>query len=172
MGTDLGLRKLFYKTRFGISRVFWRLSPKSIFGNVQEADLAVSIAAVLQRKRNEKTTKEREIEVSELDEVFHAPIAKVLDPDKYLGSRFYEPVILAGILRGAKPHDTRAPNADFEDKLKKRLARLSNAPSFLEFQGELMLAAAFNQLPQTFQHSIGFAHPDIRKLASELFDDD
>ena len=61
-----------YKNRF------WELGPSSVFGDVQNADLAVSVAAAVQRLRGSRKKADGTWRESELDEVFHSPLAKVL----------------------------------------------------------------------------------------------
>ena len=92
---------------------FWELGPRSVFGGVQGADLAVSVAAAIQRLRGERRQTDGTWQESDLDEIFHSPLAKVLDPSLYLAGRYYEPVIVASILRASKRHDIGAPGDDF-----------------------------------------------------------
>lgn len=144
---------------------FWELGPKSVFGEVQRADLATSVAAAIQRKRGERELEKGVWSESELDEEFCSPIAKVLDPRLYLAGRYYEPVIVASILRGSKRHDIRAPGKDAQ--VLKRLAVLVGSESSTGLHGELMLAAAVGQLPHTgFNLSRG--HADMEVVAREL----
>ena len=145
---------------------FWELGPKSVFGDVQSADLAVSVAAAVQRLRGSRkeggTWRE-----SNLDEVFHSPVAKVLDPELYLAGRYYEPVLVASILRALKPHDIRAPGDDFY--LHERIKLLAAVDSSRELHGELVLAAALNQLTYASHNALLHAHPDMRALVEAIF---
>ena len=152
----------------GLQR-FWTLGPNSVFGDVQNADLAVSVAASLQTMRNEKRGPDGTWRDNSLSDVFHSPIAKVLDPEKYIMARFYDPVIIAAILRAAKRHDVRVPNPEFERKLQDRLQKLSDAPNFVELHGELMLAAAFRQLPECFDNAIALAHSEMKEAVEGIF---
>lgn len=144
---------------------FWELGPKSVFGEVQRADLATSVAAAIQGKRGERELKRGVWSESELDEEFRSPIAKVLDPRLYLAGRYYEPVIVASILRGSKKHDIRAPGKDAE--LLDRLAVLVGSESSTGLHGELMLAAAVGQLPRT-GYNLSKGHADVEAVAREL----
>ena len=146
---------------------FWELGTKSVFGDVQGADLAVSVAAAIQRMRGKRKQEDGTWRESDLDEVFHSPIAKVLDPQLYLAGRYYEPVLVASILRASKGHDIRAPGDDL--KLQSRIEILASAESSKELHGELMLAAALDQLPRTFYDALPQAHPDMAALVQAIF---
>ena len=147
---------------------FWELGPKSVFGEVQGADLALSVAAAIQRLRGARAQAGSWRE-SDLDEVFRSPLAKVLDPQLYLAGRYYEPVLVASILRAARPHDIRAPGDDAN--LQERIAMLANAGASNELHGELMLASAVHQLPRP-EHELPPAHPDMLALAQALWNQD
>jgi hypothetical protein len=86
----------------------WALRQGSVFGNVQGADLAASVASAMQELRStiDKDGHER---VSALDEYFRSPVSKVLDPALYISGRFYEPVLVASILRASHAHDLNPP---------------------------------------------------------------
>ena len=137
---------------------FWRLGPNSIFGDVQKADLAVSVAAAIQQMRGEHPRGNGTWEESKLDEEFRSPVAKVLDPKFYLGGRYYEPVIVASILRASRGHDLRAPGDD--TKLRSRIRMVASANSSTELHGELALAAAMDQLPR-IRYAFSKANLDI-----------
>ena len=141
-----------------------RPARRSIFGDVQGADLALSVASAIQRMRGSRFEEGTWLE-SQLDEVFHPPIAKILDPAFYLGGRFYDPVLVAAILRGSKVHDIRAPGED--DMLHKQIEIVAKKDRANELHGELMLAAALDQLPNP-QHKLPRAHPDIWALVQAL----
>ena len=146
---------------------YWELGPKSVFGDVQGADLAVSVAAAIQRMRGKRKQEDGTWRESELDEVFHSPIAKVLDPELYLAGRYYEPVLVASILRAAKGHDIRAPGDDLN--LQSRIEILASAESSKELHGELMLATALDQLPRAFADALRGGHPDMTALVRAIF---
>ena len=145
---------------------YWKLGPSSIFGEVQGADLAVSVAAAIQRMRGECRKNDNTWQESELDEVFRSPIAKVLDPQFYLVGRYYEPVLVAAILRATKIHDVRAP--DIERCMQSRLATLAGAEMSKELHGELMLASVLNQLPVGFLDLAPEPHPHIAALRDAI----
>ena len=145
-----------------------QLGPGSIFGDVQDADLALSVAGAIQRLRGSRFEDGTWLE-SHLDEVFHPPLAKILDPQFYLAGRFYDPVLVAAILRGSKVHDIRAPGEDAT--LRERIEIVAKADRAHELHGELTLAAALDQLPRP-QYKLPQAHPDIWALVQALWDTD
>ena len=145
---------------------FWELGPKSVFGEVQGADLAVSVAAAIQRLRGRRKQEDGTWRESDLDEVFHSPLAKVLDPQLYLAGRYYEPVLVASILRASKGHDIRAPGDDFN--LHQRIKILAAAESSRELHGELILATALNQLPSASYNALPQDHPDMAALVRAI----
>ena len=144
----------------------WELGPKSVFGEVQGADLAVSVAAAIQRLRGKRKQEDGAWQESDLDEVFHSPLAKVLDPQLYLAGRYYEPVLVASILRASKGHDIRAPGDDFN--LHERIKILAAAESSKELYGELILATALRQLPRASYDVLPKVHPDIVALMQAI----
>ena len=146
---------------------FWELGPKSVFGEVQGADLAVSVAAAIQRLRGECRQEDGTWQESELDEVFHSPLAKVLDPQFYLAGRYYEPVLVASILRASKRHDIWAPGDDSD--LHKQVKILASTESSQDLYGELILAAALNQLPRVADDTLSQAHPDMVAFMQAVF---
>lgn len=89
---------------------YWRLGSNSIFGEVQGADLAISVAATIQSLRSSQVGSDGLWSETRLDEVFRSPVAKVLDPEFYIGRRFYEPVLVASIFRSLKAHDVVPPS--------------------------------------------------------------
>ena len=147
-------------------RRFWDLGPGSVFGTVQDADLAVSVAASIQRMRSMRRRPNGTWEESKLDEAFQSPVAKILDPRFYLAGRYYEPVIVASILRATKAHDVRSPGDDSE--LRSRVEIVASAETSTELHGELMLAAALRQLPRV-SYRISKAHPEMVAVAREIF---
>ena len=146
----------------------YELGPGSIFGEIQGSDLALSVAAAIQQMRGSRFEDGKWLD-SELDEVFHSPLAKVLDPQFYLGGRYYDPVLVASILRGSKAHDIRAPGDD--DTLHERIKIIVSEGRAEELHGELMLAAALGQLPHP-QYELPQAHHDICDLVQALRDID
>lgn len=124
--------------RYGKDDV-WTLRQGSVFGDVQGADLATSVAAAVQELRSSigADGKERR---SDLDDQFRSPISKVLDPDLYIAGRFYEPVLVAAILRASRPHDLNPPGQqDLQDALVREL-RAGGSSSILI--GEILLKIA------------------------------
>ena len=147
---------------------YMELSSRSVFGEVQGADLAVSVAAAIQWLRGNHRVGDEQWRESELDEVFHSPLAKVLDPQLYLAGRFYEPAIVASILRASKAHDIRAPGDDL--RLNDRIEILMKAENSKGLCGELILAAAIDQLPRISRELLIQAHPDIKSLAQSIWE--
>lgn len=146
-------------------RRFWDLGPNSVFGSVQDADLAASVAASIQRMRGMRRKANGTWKESELDEVFQSPIAKVLDPRRYLAGRYYEPVIVASILRATRAHDVTPPGDDAE--LRARLEIVAAADASTELHGELMLAAALGQVPRV-PYRMSKAHPELAAVVQEI----
>ena len=151
------------------ARRFWDLGPDSVFGSVQGADLALSVAASIQRMRGMRRKPDGTWAESELDEVFQSPIAKILDPLFYLAGRYYEPVIVASILRATRAHDVASPGDDSE--LQSRLKIVASAEASTELHGELMLAAALKQLPRV-PYRVSKAHPELAAVVREIFGPD
>jgi hypothetical protein len=123
---------------------YWELCKGSVFGDVQGADLATSIAAAVQRLRMRSVGGVRR--ESKLDETFRPPISKILDPDLYLLGRFYEPPLIAGLLRAARSFDVRSPGADGDlvDCLREHVSYLrGSARLTLEF----LVQSAIGKLP-------------------------
>lgn len=147
---------------------YWKLGRESVFGEVQGADLAVSVAASVQRLRGRQRQPSGKWSESQLDEVFRSPLAKVLDSQLYIAGRYYEPVLVASILRASRRHDIRAPGNDSE--LRNHVESLASAESSSELHGELVLAIALNQLPRNrnLDDAIKLAHPDIAALVQSM----
>lgn len=125
---------------------YWRLGSNSIFGEVQGADLAISVASTIQSLRSSRTKGDNSWSETKLDEVFRSPISKVLDPEFYLGRRFYEPVLVASIFRSVKPHDVAAPS--HEGLLFRQLELLLNNNRNRYLCGEVALSIARNHIPR------------------------
>ncbi len=129
----------------------WRGEPvralgDSIFGEGTQTELFLSVAAALQRLRNE----------GRLDEEFRPPVAKVLEPHTTPDARFFEYRIYALILRACRSHDiaARLVERELEEVLRLRLAADRNPGSgrtiaaAREMRSELVLAAAQGKLPR------------------------
>ena len=147
---------------------YWKLGRRSVFGEVQGADLAVSVAASIQQLRGRRRQPDGTWAESELDEVFRSPLSKVLDPQFYLSGRYYEPVLVASILRSSRRHDIRAPGND--SVLRDHVEALADQESSKELHGEFMLAIALDQLPRNrnLDNAMALAHPDIAALAESI----
>ena len=128
---------------------YWRLGSNSIFGEVQGADLAISVAATIQSLRSSRRESDGSWSETKLDEVFQSPIAKVLDPEFYIGRRFYEPVLVASIFRSLRPHDVMPPSR--AGLLMNQVKLLLHNRSNRHLYGELALAMARRHLPITFR---------------------
>ena len=125
------------------------------------------MAAAIQRLRGRIKQADGTWRESDLDEVFHSPLAKVLDPELYLAGRYYEPVLVASILRASKRHDIRAPGDDLN--LHKRVEILAADETSKELNGELVLAAALDQLTFASRDALLHAHPDMVALVQGIF---
>ncbi len=125
---------------------YWKLGPDSIFGDVQAADLAVSVASAVQYMRGKHRDKDGAWQSSDLDEVFHSPISKTLDPEFFVTKRFFEPVLKASILRATRAHDIVA--AGYEGELSDQLEILIKDDAFRGLWWELAIAMAVDQLPR------------------------
>ena len=128
---------------------YWRLGANSIFGEVQGADLAISVASTIQSLRSSRLRSNNSWSESKLDEVFQSPIAKVLDPEFYIGRRFFEPVLVASIFRALRPHDILPPSRD--DLLLRKFEMLFKNSTYKHLHGEFALAIARKQLPIGFR---------------------
>ena len=121
----------------------------------------ISVASAIQRMRGRRREQGNKWTEPRLDEVFRSPIAKILDPHLYFRGRYYEPVLVAAILRSVHRHDVRSPTAD--EALGKMLeAHLLQSPSSGELRGELVLATIRGLLPPVLAVSdVQSAHPEI-----------
>ena len=158
---------LFLPWAGGTMDEYWKLNPGSVFGHVQGADLAASVAAAIQSMRGERR-EDGEWQESYLDEDFCSPLAKILDPIFYVAGRYYEPAIIASILRASKNHDIRAPGRH-EAELSSRVKALVSEEMSKDLHGELMLAAALHQLPRAYDDALPQAHPDMVALVKAIF---
>lgn len=124
---------------------YWRLGPNSIFGEVQGADLSISVAGTIQSLRSSRMDSDGSWSETKLDEVFQSPIAKVLDPEFYIGRRFYEPVLVASIFRSLRPHDVVPPSR--AGLITRQVKLLLQNHRNRHLHGELALAVARRHLP-------------------------
>lgn len=109
-----------------------------MFGTpTSEADLFVTVASAAQELRSSD-------ELHPDD--YHQPLAKVLDPYLYLRGRYYDPVIIASILRSTRRHDLRASSV--ENLLRRAVAEKLQHSVYRELRGELLLAIAHGKLPR------------------------
>lgn len=150
----------------GDSLDYWKLGPDSIFGGVQGADLAVSVASAVQWMRGKQRQSDGAWLGSELDEVFQSPIAKILDPQFWATNRFYEPVLKASILRSTKPHDIVAPESETE--LVEELQGLVNDEFFQGLGWELVLAMVIDQLPRALYDRMPRLSPELTALVASV----
>ncbi len=125
---------------------FWELNPGSVFGDLQGVDLVVSVAAAVHGLRAKGVGAPGSVE-PRLDRRFRPPISKVLDPNLYLFGRFYEPVLLASILRACNEWDIRSPDidADLASAMDQQLSYLSSGEYLL---GEAIILAKLGHLPR------------------------
>ena len=91
----------------------------------------------------------------------------MLDPQFYLAGRYYEPVLVASILRASKRHDIWAPGDDSD--LHKQVKILASTESSQDLYGELILAAALNQLPRFSDDALSQGHPDMVAFMQAVF---
>ncbi|MBJ8347610.1 hypothetical protein [Antrihabitans sp. YC2-6] len=122
----------------------WELNRESIFGDIQGVDLLVCIASCIQRLRT--SSPEEDDAECDLDERFRSPVSKILDPHLYLLGRFYEPVILAAIMRAANPHDISPPEGDpaLDEGLQSQIGWLTSSSEML---GELLTQVGLGVIP-------------------------
>lgn len=148
---------------------YFELNPKSVFGEVQQAELMISVAAAIQQLRDRRYDNGTLVE-PELDEVFRSPVAKILDPALYLTGRFYEPVLIASIMRAVRRHDVRAPMK--EATLAAAVTgHLLTRPSSIELRMELLFHAARGVLPRVAVDVTTIDPPpadELADLAAEL----
>ena len=152
----------------GRSDEYWKLTSGSIFGDVQGADLAVSVASGIQVMRGKRRQKDRTWLPSELDEVFRSPIAKVLDPELFAAMRYYEPVIKASILRATRSHDIMAPGN--EAALLAQFQMVVKDEDYWGLSWELIIAMAMDQLPRSLRNMIPECTPDLGPLVAAVLD--
>ncbi|MEO5663747.1 MAG: phosphoribosyltransferase [Nocardioides sp.] len=141
---------------------YWELNPGSVFGDVQGADLMMSVAAAVQGLRAAGGADGTED--SRLDTVFRSPVAKVLHPDLYLFGRFYEPVLLAAILRACNSWDLRTPEFDeqLEVGIRDQLEFLSSGQGLM---AEAIVHGAARRLPVQHLREIALLHDGLAPLA-------
>lgn len=164
------VRDLFpvWPTHSGTGSEYWHLGSGSIFGNVQGADLAVSVASAIQSMRGKRRHQGGAWLASELDEIFQAPIAKILDPDFFVSKRFYVPILKAAILRATRAHDMMAPGNDGE--LLGQLEILVKDQHFAGLFWELILAVSMDQLPRALLDMMPQFPPDLTDLVAAVLD--
>ena len=145
----------------------WTLRQGSVFGDTQGADLAVSVASALQELRS-TIGKNGEPRRSDLDDQFRSPISKVLDPALYVAGRYYEPVLVASILRASHSHDLNPPGQrDLEEAL---ISEIGSIGEFSTLFGEVMLQIAEGKiatLPERVFTQQQRAHPLLRPFLAE-----
>ncbi|SDY50082.1 hypothetical protein SAMN05660209_03036 [Geodermatophilus africanus] len=147
---------------------FWELNPGSVFGEVQGADLMTSVAAAIHGLRAKTTDDGRTPVEPRLDTRFRSPVSKVLDPDLYLLGRFYEPVLIASILRASHEWDVRSPDGDdhLADAVRQHLTYLASGD---RFAGELLVMAALGHLPaESVQDTPSNGDPDLQRAIDAL----
>lgn len=122
----------------------WELNRESIFGDIQGVDLLVCIASCIQRLRT--SSPDDDDPESNLDDRFRSPVSKILDPHLYLLGRFYEPVILAAIMRASNPHDISPPEGDpvLDEGLQSQIGWLTSSSEML---GELLIQMGLGVIP-------------------------
>ncbi len=148
------------------SERYWELNSGSVFGNIQGVDLVVGIAAAVHALRFKYSVdlKPRE---PRLDARFRSPIAKVLDPSLYLFGRFYEPVLLASILRVCNPWDLSSPDVD--DELVEGVAQhLEYLSSGTLLMGEAIVLGRLDRLPARAIKALPERGSDLAVLAQAL----
>jgi hypothetical protein len=129
-------------------RYHWdSLNRESVFGDVQQAELMLSVASAIQSLRGKTKGASGSYENnSRLDDEFRTPIAKVLEPDLYFQGRYYEPVLTAAFLRAVGRHDVRSASGDatLGEMVRDHLIL---SPKSSELRGEIALALARRILP-------------------------
>lgn len=145
---------------------YWELNPGSVFGSVQGVDLVVSIAAAVHALRFKYGT-DLKPKHPRLDARFQSPIAKVLDPSLYLFGRFYEPVLLASILRVCNPWDLSSPEVDDElvEGVTQHLEYLSSGAYLM---AEAIILGRLDRLPARAVKALPEAGSDLAVLAGAL----
>ncbi|MCR1786712.1 phosphoribosyltransferase domain-containing protein [Nocardioides carbamazepini] len=167
-GDELAWQKLSEeeKSTKGYAKRFWELNPGSVFGDVQGVNLVISIAAAVQKLRFKYDYDQAPVEPG-LDARFRSPIAKVLDPSLYMFGRFYEPVLLASILRVCNPWDLSSPEVD--DDLVEGVEQHLNYLSSGEYlMGEAIILGRLERLPARAVKALPEAGTHLAELASAL----
>jgi len=118
-------------------KISWDLGPNSIFGELQEVEVFTAVAASLQALRDQGDLHPGELQT---------PLAKVLDPYLYLLGRFYDPVIVASLLRAGRRHDFRA--ARVERLLTRAVGLKLRDSTYQSLRAELLLAVSLGKLPR------------------------
>ncbi|MCA1707736.1 MAG: phosphoribosyltransferase domain-containing protein [Actinobacteria bacterium] len=122
------------------SRLSWDLGPGSVFGAPSEIGLYVTIAGAVQALRSSG-----ELHADD----YQTPLSKVLDPYLYLRGRFYDPIVIASILRASQRHDLRAT------RIEKLLRRATGEKLFYgvysELRSELVFAMSTGKLPRPYE---------------------
>ncbi len=119
------------------SRRHLRLGPQSIFGRgLNQAEIMTAVAGALQELRDSGKLNDRPV----------TPVAKLLHPGFYLTGRYYDPVILAAVLRCCQRHDlyATATEKSVRRALMSHLDRTANDAAW----GEVLLAIGIGKLPK------------------------
>jgi hypothetical protein len=139
------------------------LGPGSNFGdNLTDVELFAAVASTLQYLRNEGI----------LYETYNPPVAKVLNPYRFLRAGYHDPIIRAAVLRAAKVHDFRSGITDVE--LLEILNDLYSMPPDAPLMSEITLAMAQSKLPKppdiTDRIKRFHGNPAVRRYLSKLVD--
>lgn len=147
--TGVGLHENLFLAWSPTGKVSLMVRKGSIFGPVQDAALVASAASTLQRLRSD----------GQLNEVHRTPLARILDPTFVFRGRFYDPIIVAALLRVSRSHDLRATavEAILSRHVNQRLSERSSS----QIRAEFLLATAQQKLPHT---------PRIVDESSDLYD--
>jgi hypothetical protein len=116
------------------------LGPGSVFGTPTEADLFATVASSIQVLRSEGKLHTDE---------YQQPLAKVLDPYLYARGRYYDPIILAAVLRASRRHDLRSTAV--EKLLRRAMAEKLQYAVYRELRAELLLAIGQGKLPRPYE---------------------
>ena len=138
-----------------------RLGANAIFGMGNQPELFFSVALHIQRLRNQER----------LDETYLPPIAKTLDPGYW--KRFYEPIIIACILRACRPHDVRSTLHD--DRVRRILKDRFAEPVAIDLRSEMLYAIARSKLPsihdaESLAGLVSDADEGVGKFIGTLFE--
>jgi hypothetical protein len=158
--------------------LWWRgeeISPLSgsVFGEGTDCELFLSVAAAVQRLRNDQR----------LDETFRLPVARVLDVHKTADTRYFEHRLVALILRACKPHDVLARPVEREivEHMRSRLtcerqpgedAGRETLAAAREHRAEIVLAAAHGKLPRAWLERRGDTKDDAASINEVLHEGD